>query len=159
MKTADLVDAHDAELELCHLPFLKLGRRIAFHGEIVTVRTFEDNALMRRVLEEEGRGRVLVVDGGGSTRCAVLGDNVAELARNNGWAGIVLNGAVRDSAELDAMDFGVFCLATAPKKSRKEGIGARDETVRFGGAAFAPGAFVYCDADGVLVSARDLVGG
>lgn len=156
MKTADLVDDHDDKVRFCNLPFLKLGQARTFHGEIATVRTFEDNALLRRCLGEDGRGRVMVVDGGGSTRCAVVGDQIAELARSNNWAGVILNASVRDRDEIDAMPFSVFCLATSPKKSRKEGIGECDVPVRFGGVDFLPGQFVYADGDGVLVSAEKL---
>ncbi len=152
IKTADLVDGHDALVRFCHVQFQQFGRRRAFSGPISTVRTFEDNARLRAQLETPGQGRVLVVDGGGSTRCAVVGDVIAGLAMDNGWAGVVINGAIRDSAEIDAMDIGVFALGRSPKKSRKEGIGAVDETVSFGGVAFVPGQFVYCDADGVLVA-------
>ncbi len=155
-KTADLVDAHDAEVSFCHLPFRRFGRLRRIAGVIRTVRTFEDNTLVRRCLEEDGEGKVLVVDGAGSTRVALVGDVLAALARDHGWAGIVVNGAIRDSAEIDAMDVGVFALGTSPKKSAKTGAGEVDVHVRFGGVDLAPGHVLYADDDGVLVAARAL---
>jgi len=156
MKTADLVDAHNDKVQFCDLPFRKFGRKRAFFGPIATIETFEDNALLRAYLQEPGNGRVMVVDGGGSSRCALLGDQIAKILIDNGWAGIVINGTIRDSLEIDGMDCGVFCLATSPKKSAKDGSGKRDVTVSFGGATFSPGHFAYCDADGVLVSEERL---
>ncbi|WP_182084375.1 ribonuclease E activity regulator RraA [Aureimonas sp. ME7] len=157
MKTADLVDAHDAKVTLCDLPFRRFGRRVAFHGPIATVKCFEDNALMKACLQEPGEGRVMVVDGGGSTRFALLGDMIAQILFDNGWAGIVINGSIRDCVEIDAMDVGVRCLATSPKKSAKDGAGRKEIPVRFGGAEFRPGDWIYVDADGVLVSSERLV--
>ena len=156
MKTADLVDRHDALVRFCDLPFLKFGRVKAFYGRIATVKCFEDNVLLKAMLEEPGEGRVLVVDAGGSTRCAVLGDLLASLLRDSGWAGIVINGAIRDCDEIDAMEVGVRCLATSPKKSAKDGQGHRDVPVAFGGATFVPGHWAYCDGDGVLASEQKL---
>jgi regulator of ribonuclease activity A len=99
----------------------------------------------------------MVVDGGGSNRLAILGDQIASILASNGWAGIVINGAIRDSAEIDRMDVGVFCLSTSPKKSAKDGAGKRDIPVSFGGVEFKPGDYVYCDVDGVLVSSAKLI--
>ncbi len=156
-KTADLVDAHDADLTFCDLPFLRFGRRRAFAGAMVTVKCFEDNALLKATLQEPGRGRVLAVDGGGSTRCALMGDVIAEIMRSNGWAGAVIHGAIRDCEDIDAMDVGLRCLSTSPKKSGKDGFGHRDVELRFGGAVFRPGEWLYCDADGVLLSRDKLL--
>lgn len=157
MKTADLVDAHDALLQFCDLPLRRFGRVGAFWGPIATVKCFEDNALIKASLEEPGNGRVLVVDGGGSTRRALLGDQMALILKSRGWAGIILNGAIRDCVEIDQLEVGVLSLATTPKKSAKSGAGERDVIVRFGGVQFIPGHYAYCDADGVLVSAERLV--
>ncbi len=157
MKTADLVDAHDALLQFCDLPLRHFGRVRAFWGPIATVKCFEDNALVKASLEQPGNGRVLVVDGGGSTRRALLGDQMALILKSRGWAGIIINGAIRDCAEIDQLEVGVLGLATSPKKSSKNGAGERDVAVSFGGAQFIPGHFAYCDADGVLVSAQRLV--
>lgn len=157
VKTADLVDAHDDRVLLCQLPWRRFGRVHSFWGPVATIQCFEDNALLKTVLGTPGRGRVLVVDGGGATRRALLGDQIAALLHSSGWAGIVINGAIRDSAEIDAMDVGVFCLGTSPKKSAKTGAGAQDVPVRFGGVEMRPGQYIYCDADGVLVSGEKLL--
>ncbi|AIC26131.1 ribonuclease activity regulator protein [Rhizobium etli bv. mimosae str. IE4771] len=156
MKTADLVDAHGDDVHFCNLPFLKLGKRKSFAGPIATVKCFEDNALLKSELQKPGEGRVMVVDGGSSSRVALLGDQIAMILRDNGWAGIIINGAVRDSAEINELDVGVFCLSVTPKKSVKDGAGKAGSPVQFGGVTFAPGAFVFVDADGVLTSSRDL---
>ena len=156
MKTAELVDTHDHLTQFCELPFLKFGRVRSFWGPIATVKCFEDNVVLKGYLQEPGDGRIMVVDGGGSKRLAILGDQIASLLEANGWAGIVINGTVRDSAEIDTMNVGVFCLATSPKKSAKDGAGGREIPVSFGGVEFKPGDYVYCDADGVLVSSAKL---
>lgn len=155
-KTADLVDTNDADVKLCQLQFQLLGQRRRFHGRISTVKCFEDNALLKQRLSEAGDGRVLVVDAGASLRVAVVGDLIAGLARKNGWSGIVINGAIRDSVELSALDFAVCALGRSPKKSGKKGTGETDVTVHFGGVEFVPGHSLYADDDGVLVSAKEL---
>lgn len=157
MKTADLIDHHAADLTLVHLPFRRFGRTAHFAAPIQTVKCFEDNTVVRAQLETPGEGRVLVVDGGGSTRIAILGDMLAELAIRNRWAGLVLNAAIRDSAEIDAMETLVFALAASPVKSAKEGWGKVGCEISFGGVKFAPGDWIYGDADGVLHSAKKLV--
>ena len=156
MKTADLVDAHGENVHFCNLPFLKLGRRKSFAGSIATVKCFEDNALLKAELHKPGNGRVMVVDGGASCRVALLGDQMATILRDNGWAGLVIDGSVRDSAEIDEMDVAVFCRSVTPRKSSKEGVGKRDLAVQFGGVTFTPRHYLYADADGVLVSEKDL---
>jgi regulator of ribonuclease activity A len=156
MKTADLVDTYGEEVHFCNLPFLKLGKKKAFSGRITTVKCFEDNALLKAELQKPGDGRVIVVDGGASSRVALLGDQIATILRDNGWAGIVINGAARDSAEINEMEVAVFCLSVTPKKSAKDGAGKIGALVQFGGVTFAPDAYLYADADGVLVSDRDL---
>jgi len=132
--------------------FGDFGGALDFAGPISTVKCHEDNSLVRSALEEPGEGRVLVVDGGGSDRCALLGDNLAQLAIDNEWAGIVVYGCIRDSAEIAEMPVGVKALATHPKKSHKQNIGERDVAVRFAGVSFAPGAWLYADLDGIVVS-------
>jgi regulator of ribonuclease activity A len=156
MKTADLVDAHGKEVHFCDLPFVKLGKKTSFSGPIMTVKCFEDNALLKAELQKPGEGRVMVVDGGASSRVALLGDQIAMILRDNGWAGIVINGAVRDSAEINEMDVAVFCLSATPKKSVKDGAGRAGGSVHFGGVVFTTDLHLYADADGVLVSARNL---
>jgi regulator of ribonuclease activity A len=120
------------------------------------LKLFEDNALVRSTLETPGNGRVLVVDGGGSLRSALVGGNLGELAEKNGWAGIIVFGCVRDSEELDARDIGIRALATHPQRSAKKGVGERDIRVAIAGVAVAPGDWIYADADGVLVSVEPL---
>lgn len=156
VKTADLVDTNDDEVRFCEMQWRTYGRRKGFHGEVVTVKTFEDNRLLRATLEGDGTGKVLVVDGGGSLRCALVGDQIAALAQGNGWRGLVINGAIRDSTDIDAMDFCVMALGQAPKKSGKTGHGARDVAIVFGNVEFRAGQYLYADADGVLVADKAL---
>ena len=134
-----------------------MGGAPAFGGPIATVQVLEDNVLVRQALEEPGRGRVLVIDGGGSLRCALLGDMLATLARDHGWAGIIVNGCVRDAEAIGALAVGVMALATHPRKSAKLGQGVRDVPVTFAGVTFRPGQVVYADRDGIVVAARPLV--
>lgn len=150
--TTDLCDAHP-ELQVCAPLFRDFGDRTAFHGPIATLKVFEDNALVRTTLEQPGEGRVLVVDGGGSMRCALVGGQLGELAVRNGWAGIVVYGCVRDCVELAAQDVGIKALAAHPRKSEK-GLhtGHAGRVVEFAGVRFAPGAWLYADADGVVVA-------
>lgn len=117
---------------------------------------FENNPLVRKALEEQGRGRVLVVDGGGSKRCALLGDNIAAMAVENGWSGIIIHGCLRDSDDISRMALGVKALATHPLKSSKRDPGLRDVPVTFAGVSFKPGDWVYADKDGVLVAGEEL---
>lgn len=136
---------------MCELQLRDFGGVRAFAGELSTVRCHEDNVLLRQRLSEPGRGRVLVVDGGGSLRCALVGGNIGSLARDNGWAGLVLNACVRDVEELAALPVGVKALGACPRPSGKTGEGETDVVVTFGNATFAPGATLYADADGVVV--------
>lgn len=156
MKTADLIDAHADELTLIHLPFRKFGTKTAFAGPAQTIKCFEDNTLIRAELEKPGDGRVLVIDAAGSTRVAVIGDILAGLAISNGWAGIVLNGAIRDSAEIDLMDTAIAALGTSPVKSAKQGAGQVGIPIALGGTKIAVGDWIYGDADGVLSSHKPL---
>ena len=121
------------------------------------MQVYEDNVLVRAALAESGTGRVLVVDGGGSLRCALVGDLLGAMAVKNGWAGIVVNGCVRDSAELAQLPLGVRALATNPLRSEKRGEGQRDVPVVFAGITFMPGHYLYADADGIVVAAQALV--
>lgn len=150
--TTDLSDSHP-EAQVCEPMFGDFGGRLAFHGPIRTLKVFEDNALVRSELETPGQGRVLVVDGGGSMRCALVGGNLAALGDKNGWAGIVVNGCVRDSDELAAADIGIKALASMPRKSEK-GLhsGHVDKAVVFAGVSFKPGAWLYADIDGIVVA-------
>jgi regulator of ribonuclease activity A len=152
---ADLCDEHEGEIEVCELQFRDFGGRAAFSGPIRTVRCHEDNSRVRDVLSEPGEGRVLVIDGGGSMHCALVGDNLAADAAANGWAGVVVNGCVRDVAVLAGIDLGVKALGSNPKRSVKRGEGVVDTPVAFGGVVFVPGDMLYADADGVAVLSAD----
>jgi regulator of ribonuclease activity A len=149
--TADLVDDIGADVRSCDLQFRQLGGRTEFAGPISTVRCFEDNALLKSVLSEPGDGGVLVIDGAGSLHTALVGDVIAELARSNGWVGLIVHGAVRDAATLRTLDIGIKALGTNPRKSTKTGAGERDVVVELGGVAFVPGEIAYSDDDGIVV--------
>jgi regulator of ribonuclease activity A len=150
--TADLCDDHGDLVQVCEPIFHAFGGRMAFHGPISTVRCFEDNSRVKEAVESKGSGRVLVVDGGGSRRHALLGDKLGLAAVRNGWAGVIIHGCIRDSAELGRMDLGIRALGTMPLRSDKRGEGERDVPVRFAGVTFRPGEFVYVDDDGVIVA-------
>ncbi|MFE3461112.1 ribonuclease E activity regulator RraA [Nocardiopsis aegyptia] len=151
--TADLIDDHGDTLRSCSTQFRTLGGRARFHGPIRTVKCHEDNGLVKKVLNSPGDGAVLVVDGGGSLRSALLGDMIGASAVANGWAGVVVHGAVRDSVALAELDLGVKALGTNPRKSVKDGAGLADVTVTFGDVAFVPGEWLYSDEDGIVVNA------
>jgi regulator of ribonuclease activity A len=154
--TPDLCDRYPDRVQVAEPLFRDFGGRAAFTGEIETVRVVEDNALVRRMLESEGRGRVLVVDGLGSRRCALIGGRLAALASVNGWAGIVVNGCVRDVAEIAAASLGVKALAACPRASAKTGAGERAVPVTFAGITFTPGHHLWGDGDGLVVAATEL---
>ncbi len=158
LMTTDLSDAHP-EAQVCEPVFRDYGGKKAFHGPIRTLKIFEDNALLRSTLETAGQGHVLVVDAGGSLRCAVLGGNLGKLAVKNNWAGLLVYGCIRDSAEIAGLAVGVKALGTHPRKSEK-GLhsGHADRPVSFAGATFRPGAWLYADADGVVVSEHPVHG-
>ena len=150
LKTSDLCDAHDG-IEACSTQFRGFGKRRTFAGTIRTVRCFEDIVLMRQRVHERHDGSVLVVDGGGSLDRAVFGDTMAALMLRNGWAGVIVYGAVRDVAEIDAMEIGVKALGTVPRRGGQAGGGEADVPVTFGGVTFVPGRCVVADDDGVIV--------
>lgn len=149
--TADILDEHGDTALVCELPLRQFGGVRSFEGPIATVRCYEDNLLLKELLAEPGEGRVLVVDGGGSVRVALVGDKVAALARDSGWAGIVINGAVRDVATLPDVEVGIKALGSNPRRSTKEGTGHVGAPLVFGGLTFRPGAMLYSDDDGVVV--------
>jgi regulator of ribonuclease activity A len=151
--TADLVDDIGPDVHSCDLQFRQFGGRSQFAGPITTVKCFEDNALLKSVLSEPGNGGVLVIDGDGSVHTALVGDVIAGLGVDNGWAGLIINGAVRDSATLRTLDIGIKALGTNPRKSSKSGVGQRDVAVDFGGVVFVPGHIAYSDDDGIVVVA------
>lgn len=154
--TTDLSDAYADKLTYLAPHFRDYGGITEFCGQIVTLQTFEDNTRLRALLETPGAGRVIVVDGAASPACALLGGNLAELGAENGWAGVVINGYVRDTGELLAAKIGIKALGTHPKKSQKRGIGDVDVMVKIDGADIYPGDWLYADADGVIISATQL---
>ncbi|MFD7688383.1 ribonuclease E activity regulator RraA [Streptomyces sp. NPDC059781] len=149
--TADLVDQYGTELRVCDLQFRQFGGHRGFAGPVRTVSCHEDNGLLRDLLRTPGDGAVLVVDGGGSLRTALVGDLIAGSAQDNGWAGLVLHGAVRDSAALAGLRLGVKALGTVPRKSGKDAAGAVDVPVAFGGVTFRPGDILHADDDGIVL--------
>ncbi|MFK7795752.1 MAG: ribonuclease E activity regulator RraA [Gammaproteobacteria bacterium] len=156
-KTADLCDDHSDSLSIAQPLFQDYGKNISFCGEISTVKCFEDNSLVRKQLEQDGKGRVLVVDGGGSTRCAMVGDILAQMGTDNGWNGIIVYGCIRDSGVIATISLGVKAIGTLPLKSVKKGEGEIDIPVHFADADFIPGQFAYADEDGIILSPTKLV--
>ncbi|KAK1269368.1 Regulator of ribonuclease-like protein 3 [Acorus gramineus] len=161
LATAELCDTNASLLPTGELrvlqPIFKIyGQSRTFFGPIVTLKLFEDNVLVRKLLETPGDGRVLVIDGGGSMRCALVGGNLGQLAQNMGWAGIIVNGCIRDVDEINACDIGVRALASHPLKSNKKGFGEKHVPVHIGGTLIHDGEWLYADSDGILVSKIEL---
>jgi len=156
MSTADLCDGHDDAVRVLSGGFGSFGGERMFRGQVTTLSVFEDNSLVRHALEEPGDGRILVVAGGGSERCALVGGNLGILAADNGWAGIVVDGCVRDAAELREATLGIRARGTCPRKSVKDGQGDRDVPVTVAGVNLTPGMWLWADEDGIVVADRDL---
>ena len=156
LKTADLCDQHAEKVEVMQPGYLDYGGQVAFSGQVSTVKCYEDNSKVRQQLLTPGKGRVLVIDAGGSKRCAMLGDILAGMAVENKWAGVVMNGLIRDSNEISQMPLGVKALGTHPRKSEKKGVGDIDVSVSFGGVDIKPGDYLYADHDGIIISKTDL---
>jgi regulator of ribonuclease activity A len=154
--TTDLCDVHGDVVRVVDPIFRDYGGRRHFAGLISTVKVLEDNVLVRAALEEPSDGRVLVVDGGGLTRFALMGDQMANLGQQNGWAGVVLHAAIRDVEALATVEIGIKALAACPRRSAKNGLGERDVLVTFGGVTFKPGEWLVADADGIVISATPL---
>ena len=156
-KTADLSDDHAGKVRIAEPGFADFGGKSVFSGQVSTIKCFEDNSKVREQLSTPGNGRVLVVDAGGSKRCAMLGDILAAMAVDNGWAGVVMYGLIRDSADIAQMDLGVKALGTFPMKSEKKNIGDVDVPVHFHGVDINPGDYLYADHDGILLSSEPLL--
>lgn len=154
--TADLCDEFPTELQIVADIFKDYGARKFFHGAIVTVKLFEDNSYVKKTLAEDGTGKVLVIDGGGSKRRALVGGNLGELAVKNNWNGILVFGAIRDTHEFAPLDLGVKALGVSPMKTDKRNEGQQNVEVKFGGVTFKPGNYIYADLDGVVVSEKNL---
>jgi regulator of ribonuclease activity A len=151
VNTADLYDERGDELDSISLQFQSLGGRTHFSGPVRTVRCLEDNALVKAVLATPGNGAVLVVDGSGSLRTALMGDMIAASAVANGWAGVVINGAIRDRGAIAELPLGVKALGSNPRKSAKAGAGETDVDVLIDGVTIRTGATIWCDPDGILI--------
>lgn len=151
LATADLSDQLGEEVEVLLPPWFNYGGMESFQGPAATVRCNDDNSRVREMLEQPGEGRVLVVNNGNSTRCAMLGDRLGELAVQNGWNGVIVNGCVRDSAALGRLPLGVKARGTHPRKSVKAGRGDTQVTLAFAGVTVSPGDWIYADVDGILV--------
>ncbi len=152
----DICDEFIEEIAVLEPLFFNYGAKLKFSGEIITIKCFEDNSLVRDAVGSPGGGRVIVVDGGASLRHALLGDLLAAKAVENGWQGLLINGCVRDVEVLANMDLGVRALNSYPVKTEKRGEGQRDVPVFFAGAQFHPGQYLYADANGIVVATRDL---
>jgi regulator of ribonuclease activity A len=154
--TADLVDMHGDVVRSCAAQFRQFGARLRFHGPVRTVKTLEDNALIKQTLSSPGNGAVLVVDGEASLRSALVGDVIAGSAHANGWAGLVIWGAVRDTVALGTLDLGIKALGSNPQRSAKHGVGQLDVPINIGGVEIRAGDWLYSDEDGLLLSNRAL---
>ena len=154
--TCDLCDEYEGLIQVAEPVFKSYGGRSSFSGEISTIKCPEDNSLVRERVASPGQGKVLVVDGFGSLRRSLLGDQLGDKAVANGWQGIVVFGAVRDIEALEKLDLGVLALGVIPLKTDKQGAGQRDLALRFAGVTFVPGHFVYADRNGVIVASKAL---
>ncbi len=158
LTTADLCDEHShlENFQIVEPLFKSYGKQSHFHGHITTLKMFEDNSLLRQTLESQGNRRVLVVDGGGSKRCALMGDNLAQLACDNHWAGLIIYGCIRDSATIAKLPIGIKALDTHPLKSRKRDHSEKDIPITFAGVNFKKDHFLYADEDGIIVAEQKL---
>lgn len=154
--TPDLCDEYPDLVTVVEPMFSNYGLRESFGGEIITVKCHEDNSKVKELVDTDGKGKVMVVDGGGSMRNALLGDMLAEKASKNGWEGIIIYGCIRDVDVIMETDLGVQALGTVPLKTDKRGLGDVNVPVKFGGVVFTPGQFVYADNNGVIVSPQKL---
>lgn len=152
--TADLCDEHSEmeHFQIAEPVFKSFGGIPSFFGQITTLKVFEDNVLVRKTLEQKVENRVLVIDGGGSHRCALIGGDLAKTAEKNGWRGIIIYGCIRDSVEINRIPIGIRALHTHPLKSHKKGAGEQDVSVTFAGVHFKKDHFLYADEDGIIVS-------
>lgn len=156
LSTPDLCDKFEGEVATAQAQFNQYGKIAAFGGLAETVKCFEDNSKVKQAVGEDGRGKVLVVDGGGSHRRALLGDMLAEKAISNGWAGIIIYGCIRDVDEINNMEIGVRALGSNPMKTDKLGEGQRNINIEFAGISVAPGSYIYADNNGIVVAGKKL---
>ena len=153
----DLCDPHFDQLSVMEPIFQSYGNAPIFSGQAVTVKCFEDNSLVKELAGTPGKGRILVIDGGGSTRRALLGDMIAENAVNNGWAGFVIYGAIRDVATINTLNLGVKAITACPVKTEKRGLGDAGIDLHFAGVSIAEGDYIYADLNGVVVAKEPLL--
>ncbi len=156
-RTTDLYDERLEDLQVAAPIFKDFGGQTRFHGRITTLKAFEDNTFLKTSFENDGRGKVLVVDSGGSLRAAMMGDVMATLAATNGWEGVIINGCIRDSADVSQINIGVKALATIPRKTIKRNHGVLNIPLRFAEITFNPGEYIYADEDGIIISKTDLL--
>lgn len=160
ISTPDLCDQYEADesvsLKILDGIFNNYGGRKDFSGEAVTIKCFEDNSVVKKLLDTAGEGRVIVMDGGGSLRRAILGDMLAENAASNGWAGLIINGCIRDCDEIASVNLGVKAINTHPMKTEKRGLGDLNVSVTFAGHTISPGDWIYADNNGVIVANKKL---
>ncbi|AZL85678.1 putative 4-hydroxy-4-methyl-2-oxoglutarate aldolase [Aliivibrio salmonicida] len=153
----DICDQFEDRVQLIDVEFKDFGGRACFYGEIVTVRCYQDNSLVREVLQQNGKGKVLFIDGNGSCQKALLGDQVALLAVNNQWEGVIVYGAIRDVGEIRTMPLGVKALGTSPFKTEKRGAGEQQVSITVNTQVIPPGDYIYADLNGVLISKELLI--
>ena len=154
--TADLCDEH-SDLQIAEPIFMLYGNRFKFSGKIRTVKAIEDNSYVKKLLNERVKGDVMVIDGGASLKCALLGDNLAKLAHKNGWSGFVINGCIRDSYIINTIDIGIKAINTTPKKSQKKNVGQYSMDLKFANVVFRENDYIYCDIDGIVISKKSLL--
>lgn len=154
--TPDLCDKYPDQVEVAEPIFNNYGGKRSFGGQIVTIKCFEDNSLVKETAAKPGNGKVMVIDGGASLRRSLLGDMIAENAVSNGWEGFIIFGAIRDVDVIAELQIGVKALNTIPLKTEKKGIGEYDRELRFAGVVFRPGEYVYADNNGIIISPRSL---
>ena len=154
--TPDICDEHSGQLQILEPLFTEFGGRDKFSGEVTTVKCFEDNSFVKQTLAKDGHGKVLVVDGGGSLRCALLGDLLGAMAAENGWRGILINGCVRDVEILKTIDIGVSALNCHPVKSNKRNEGQLNVSLYFAGVNIVPGQYLYADENGIILAKKEL---
>ena len=156
-KTTDLYDEHLEELQVAAPIFKDFGRKTKFCGQVVTLKAFEDNTYLKASFETDGKGKVLVVDSAGSLRAAMMGDVMAALGASNGWEGVIINGCIRDSADVGKVNIGVKALATIPRKTVKRDQGTLNIPLSFAEVTFNPGEYIYADEDGIVISKKKLI--
>lgn len=155
-KTTDLYDEYLEALQVAAPIFRDFGGRIKFCGQIVTLQAVDDNSFLKQSFEQDGTGKVLVVDASASMQCAMMGDMMAALGAGNGWQGVIINGCIRDSADVAKVSFGVKALATIPRKTTKRNQGVLNIPVHFADVTFNPGEYIYADEDGIVIAKEKL---